>query len=149
VLTYATATDAQRDAFLSLLREEMAAYLDPTLRAMGTTWEEFGGMFRSIGLVRTIFRRKAQVGFVWIEHRGRELHIHGLALEPGFRGQGIGTQALRDLEEEFRDNVDIMELGVHESNPRARELYERLGFRVEKTLPDVGFTVLRKALQTI
>jgi ribosomal protein S18 acetylase RimI-like enzyme len=49
-----------------------------------------------------------------------------------------------DLEAESRGGVDIMKLGVHEPNQRARGLYERLEFRVPQELPDLGFVILRK-----
>jgi len=84
---------------------------------------------------------------VWIELRSRELHIHGVALVPEMRGQGIGACAFFDLETEFRDRVDVVELGVHESNADARRLYERLEVSTAKTLPDIGFVVLRKPLR--
>lgn len=146
MLTYGKATAKQRDAFLVLLREKTGGYLEPTLRVMGMTWDEFADMVRTVGEVRAILRARTTVGFAWIERRDRTLHVHGVALEPPFRGQGIGTAVFRDLEEEYRASVDAIELGVHESNPRARALYERLGFRVETALPDVGFTVLRKPI---
>lgn len=146
MLTYRRATPAQEGSFLVLLREKTGGYLEPTLRAMGMTWTAFAEMVRTVGEVRAIARGSATVGFVWIERRDGTLHVHGVALEPPFRGQGIGTALFRDLEEEFRTSVTAIELGVHDSNPRARTLYERLGFRVEKTLPEVGFAILRKPI---
>lgn len=146
MLTYEKPTLEQYETFLQLMREKTGGYLEPTLRAMEMTWEAFDVMFRSVGEVRSIRRDGVNVGFVWIERRDRTLHVHGLALDPPFRGQGIGTRVFRDLEREFRGEADIIELGVHESNPRAWALYERLGFRVGETLPDVQFAVLRKPL---
>ncbi len=108
------------------------------------TWNRFREMFDSVGIVHSILRRKGSVGFLWIEHRDRELHVHGPALEPRFRVQGIGTRVFDDLEAESRGGVDIMKLGVHEPNQRARGLYERLEFRVPQELPDLGFVILRK-----
>ncbi|MEI6171604.1 MAG: hypothetical protein WCQ45_03890 [bacterium] len=35
------------------------------------------------------------------------------------------------------------------TNRTARGLHERLGFRVEKALPDVGLAVLRKPIRTV
>ncbi len=146
MLTYRKATIPQCDAFLVLLREKTGGYLEPTLRVMGMTWDEFAEMVRTVGEVRAILRARTTVGFVWIERRDRTLHVHGVALEPAFRRQGIGTAVFRDLEEEFCASVDAIELGVHESNSRARALYERLGFHVETALPDVGFRILRKSI---
>ncbi len=146
MLTYREATVQQRDAFLALLREKTGGYLEPTLRVVGMTRDEFTEMVRTVGEERAIVRARTTVGFVWIERRDRTLCVHGVALEPSFRGQGIGAAVFRDLEEEFRTSVDTVELGVHESNPRARALYERLGFRVETALPEIGFSVLQELI---
>jgi ribosomal protein S18 acetylase RimI-like enzyme len=56
----------------------------------------------------------------------------------------IGTKVLRDLEQEFRGKVDIMELGVRDSNEGAVSLYEREGFATVSRLEDIGFLVMRK-----
>ncbi len=133
--------------FLELLWADASAALEPALRAMGATWEQFGEMVRTVGEVRVLRRDGTLVGYAWIEQRSRELHVHGLALVPEMRGRGIGTRMFSDLEAEFGDRVDVVELGVHESNADARRLYERLGFRTARTLPDVGFIVLRKPLR--
>lgn len=144
MLTYRKATAKQCDAFLVLLREKAGGYPEPPLRVMGMTWNEFAEMVRTVGKVRAIVRVRTTVGFV--ERRDRTFPVHGVALEPPFRGQGIGTAVFRDLAGKFRTSVDAIELGVHESNPRARALYERLGSCAETALPDVGFSVLRKAI---
>jgi ribosomal protein S18 acetylase RimI-like enzyme len=146
MVTYRKATVKQRAEFLALLREESDGSLEPTLRIMGTTWKAFSEAVWTVGEVRSILRGRTTVGFVWIERRDRTLHVHGLAPKAAFRGQGIGTTVFHDLEREFQGTADTVELGVHEVNPRARALCERLGFRVEETLPEVGFVVLRKPL---
>jgi ribosomal protein S18 acetylase RimI-like enzyme len=146
MLAYRKATGQQLDSLLRLLRDEAGGYLEPTLRAMGATWDEFAEKMRTVRQVRAVVRGRTTVGFVWIEKRDRTLHVHGIALEPPFREKGIGTVVFHDLEKEFRNSADALELGVHESNPRARGLHERLGFRVEKDLPEIGFAVLRKPL---
>ncbi len=146
MLTYRTATDEEREEFLSLLRADAGGYLDPVLRMMGATWDDFCAMMRTTGEVRTVHRGESLAGFVWTELRDRVLHIHGIAVRPEMRGQGAATQALHDVEAEARGRADSMELGVHDSNARALKLYERLGFRVETRLPELGFAILRKAL---
>ncbi|MEW5827232.1 MAG: GNAT family N-acetyltransferase [Candidatus Bipolaricaulota bacterium] len=133
--------------FLTLLREKTGDYLRPTLRSMGMTWTEFEEMFRSVGEVRAIRQGTVTVGFIWIEMRGSTLHLHGLALEPEFRRQGIGSRVLSDLEDEFRGRAETIELGVHRSNDRARRLYERFGFRKVRSAPGVEFDVLQKRLR--
>jgi GNAT superfamily N-acetyltransferase len=95
MLAYRKATAQQLDDFLRLLRDEAGGYLEPTLRVMGATWDELAEKTRTVGQVRAVVRGRTAVGFVWIEERDRTLHVHGIALEPPFRGQGIGTAVLR------------------------------------------------------
>jgi ribosomal protein S18 acetylase RimI-like enzyme len=40
--------------------------------------------------------------------------------------------------------VEAIELGVHQSNERAKALYERLGFQVLRYRPEVGFFIMQK-----
>jgi ribosomal protein S18 acetylase RimI-like enzyme len=51
------------------------------------------------------------------------------------RSAGLGSQ------------VDHIELGVHETNEAAQSFYLRQGFKVEKTLPELGFLIMRKRLR--
>lgn len=133
------------ERFFSMMKEKTGAYLEPTLVAMGLDWSCLHDMVSSVGEVRVIDRDGISVGYVWIEKRGSRLHVHGLVIDPVFRGRGIGSSVLRDLEKEFAHQVDFIELGVHDSNRRARSLYEKLGYKLEETRPDAGFLIFRKA----
>jgi ribosomal protein S18 acetylase RimI-like enzyme len=146
MLTYAPAREQDYGVFLQLMREHAAPYLEGAMRMLGMDWDQFSELFRSLGEVRAIVQDGTQVGFCWIERRDRTLHIHGLVLGPSFRGQGIGTQVLTDLEREHSGGVDALELGVHASNEGARALYERLGYRTIRTLNGVGFLIMQKDL---
>jgi len=56
--------------------------------------------------------------------------IDGLSVAPDFRSQGIGRALLDELAIFARaEGYRAMRLDVAESNPRARALYERCGFR--------------------
>ena len=55
--------------------------------------------------------------------------ISDLIVSPSRRGQGIGTALIVHLTQEAqRLGVTTLEIGVAQSNPRARALYQRLGF---------------------
>lgn len=47
---------------------------------------------------------------------------------PAIQGRGIGTSIIRNLQAEAAEADTELDLGVELDNPRARELYERLGF---------------------
>jgi ribosomal protein S18 acetylase RimI-like enzyme len=129
------------------LMHDAADYLESTLELMAMTSDEFNKLFRTVGQVYTIREGDELAGFYWIEQRENLLHLHGLIVAERFRGRGFGTQILRTLETEYRGSVDAIELGVHESNARAVQLYERLGYETVKTLDDLGFLVMQKRLQ--
>ena len=62
-------------------------------------------------------------------HRGEhEIRIMDLALLPEWRGRGIGTRLLRELQEEAARRKIPLSIHVERFNPALR-LYERLGFR--------------------
>ena len=58
----------------------------------------------------------------------RRIELAGLQLRPGSQGHGIGTAVIRGLQDEAARHRVPLELRVEKDNPRARRLYERLGF---------------------
>ena len=60
-----------------------------------------------------------------------------LAVHPALQSCGIGTALVRASEQRIRDRgLRWAELGVEEDNPRARALYERLGYLAYDRRPD-------------
>ncbi|MFH1143782.1 MAG: GNAT family N-acetyltransferase [Candidatus Eisenbacteria bacterium] len=140
------ATGDERLQLFALMRGYFSGAQDRTLERMGLTWPQLEELYRTRGETRTIRCSGRSSGYLWIERSDRTLHIHGLFVLPHHQGQGIGTAALKLLEHEFRHEVEFLELGVHESNPRARALYDRLGFTVTKEMKELGFVVMRAAV---
>ena len=141
-----TSTPAERAALLALMHAELAERRDRTLALLGMTWPQFEALFASRGEVRTIEVAGVVAGYVWIERRGRDLHLHAIVVVARCRGRGVGSAALSALEVEFAARADAVEVGVEEGNARARAWYLRQGYRVTRTLPDLRFEVLRKSL---
>ncbi|WP_406143916.1 GNAT family N-acetyltransferase [Streptomyces sp. NBC_01012] len=72
------------------------------------------------------YRVKEGVGTLW-----------QLAVHPALQSCGIGTFLVGAAEQRIRDRgLWRAELGVEESNPRARALYERLGYVAFDRQPD-------------
>lgn len=140
------AIDEQIDEFLELLRTDAENYLIPTMQVMGWSWAEFAQRVRGVGRVFCVFQGEQKVGCYWIEERGRILHLHGIVVARAFQGQGIGSQIIHQLAEEYRGRMDAIELGVYQSNQRAKALYERLGFAAIRFLPEVGFYIMQLPL---
>lgn len=146
MLTYQRASAEQVETFLHLLRLDATDYLDRTMELMHMTWPQFTHLVKTAGHVYAIYHEGQVVGFYWIEERDRIVHLHGLVINRAYQGQGIGTEVLTGLARQYADRMDAIELGVHESNTRARALYERLGYRMTKHLADLGFYILQRPL---
>ena len=66
-----------------------------------------------------------------------ELHINSVAVTPGRRRQGLGSELMRGVLARAREEGAVKAtLEVRRSNDAARILYERLGFEVEAIRPD-------------
>ncbi len=97
-------------------------------------------------------------GLLLLERAERpgELLLDGIAVDPEARGQGIGTRLLQAIEEHARALGETsIRLDVIDTNPGARRLYERMGFKAVKTsstgllapfFPFKSSTLMRKAL---
>ena len=66
--------------------------------------------------------------------RPDELIVDSLAVDCSYRGMGIGTALMRNVEERARlMGKSTMSLGVIGGNEGAIRLYERLGYRTTRT----------------
>ncbi|MFG2559888.1 GNAT family N-acetyltransferase [Streptomyces sp. NPDC048496] len=72
------------------------------------------------------YRAKGGVGTLW-----------QLAVHPALQSCGVGTVLIEAAEQRVKNRgLRQAELGVEEDNPRARALYERLGYRAYDRRPD-------------
>jgi ribosomal protein S18 acetylase RimI-like enzyme len=132
------------DRFAELWAETMPADAERIYAELGLTADEVARLPHELGELRTVEEDGATAGYVWLELRGRTLHVHALLLEPELRGHGIGGRVLSELEDEFRGRIDELELGVEPGNAPALRLYERSGF--ERAGERLGFLIMRKRL---
>jgi len=68
------------------------------------------------------------VGRLYVVRWEKEIRIVDITLLPEFRGSGIGTQLLRELQNEARAAAKSLTIHVERFN-RALALYQRLGFQ--------------------
>ena len=74
--------------------------------------------------------RRRLVGFAIMEFYAIHAHLNLLAVQPGFRRQGIGRQLLEWLEASARTaGVFTVNLELRSTNDAARAFYEKLGFK--------------------
>ena len=83
----------------------------------------FGG--HRATLIFALYERKSRSG---------ELLMDGISVHPDARGQGVGSRLLEAVAEHAAENgFDRIRLDVIDTNPRARQLYERRGFAAIRT----------------
>ncbi|MFV0515167.1 MAG: GNAT family N-acetyltransferase [Jhaorihella sp.] len=99
------------------------AFLGGTLADMQRVWGWWGGTWR--GVLLAPLERKVQPG---------TLLMDGIFVEAAARGTGIGGLLLQAVKDRARElGLSRVRLDVIDTNPRARALYERSGFRATET----------------
>ena len=79
---------------------------------------------------RVVQLAEHQVGFVTVVPRGGEVELHTLCLVPKYQSQGLGSYITRAVVESSLAQGYAVVMSVLRANPRAKALYERLGFSV-------------------
>jgi ribosomal protein S18 acetylase RimI-like enzyme len=95
------------------------------------------GFFRGIkaAIILSLYERQPHPG---------ELVMDGLSVHASARGQGIGSGLLKAIQAYATEQgYTSIRLDVIDTNPRAKKLYERTGFKVVKT---ENFPLLQKHL---
>jgi ribosomal-protein-alanine N-acetyltransferase len=87
---------------------------------------------RSSGIVATLHAQV--VGFGQLTLWTRVAEISNLSVTQAQRGRGIGTALLKHLIALGAAQRAVIEIGVAQRNVRALALYQRLGFRLDRTL---------------
>ncbi len=76
--------------------------------------------------------------------RPNELYVNSLVVSDKARGQGVGSALLNHADRTTEQRgLATVSLDVIDSNPGARRLYERQGFRVTGTYPRIGRALFR------
>lgn len=114
---------------------------DPVCRAIaaraamtsyGRAMPELAAVFRpETPLERVEWRMLAEVGGQiagFVEMNGH--HVENLFVDVPWQGQGLGQRLLSLAEARTKDRITLT---VFQDNPRARSLYERLGYALVET----------------
>jgi ribosomal-protein-alanine N-acetyltransferase len=89
-------------------------------------------------LVFLAHRGDTRCGFVLLHRRGviGSPYLATIAVDAAHRSEGIGTRLILFAEDHFRPHARHMFLCVSSFNPRAKALYERLGYTQVGELQD-------------
>jgi ribosomal-protein-alanine N-acetyltransferase len=116
----------------AILQIDAESFLRPWTRAM------YEGELQNTAVTRIFLVRTAgQVaGYCSTWFLPGELHINNMAIRPACRRQGLAALLLTKVLEAARDaGCDRATLEVRRSNDAARQLYEKLGFRLAGLRP--------------
>ncbi|MBN2776951.1 MAG: GNAT family N-acetyltransferase [Bacteroidales bacterium] len=69
------------------------------------------------------------VGTSWITNDSRRLYLHHFGILPYYQGKGLSKLLMEKSMEFARDKKLQIKLEVHKDNLKARELYQKYGFR--------------------
>lgn len=98
------------------------SFLNPTLKTMVGVYGAIQGTLRLCGLA--LLHHPTKPG---------EFYVEGVAVSEEMRGQGIGSRLFSQLEKMvLKKGAGTISLEVVDTNPKAKALYERLGFRAIK-----------------
>lgn len=117
------------DALFVIHRAAMGDYIAATW-GWDEAWqlEYFRRSFRPAARSVIEFEGRA-IGFVDVIERGECIYLENLEIVPQYQSHGIGTRIIQKLIERARLKLLPVKLQVLKVNPRARALYDRLGFR--------------------
>jgi ribosomal protein S18 acetylase RimI-like enzyme len=124
---------ASRLSIRPLLPGDLDLLFDPRFRQLGEGWLERQAREEVYVAVAELDGTPvARAGLDFVSHRQLgAAHLWSAHTEPDFQSRGIGTALFRHLEGKARARgFDLIRLEVGKDNPRARRLYEQLGYRV-------------------
>jgi GNAT superfamily N-acetyltransferase len=115
-----------REAELSLVdwdAEQKAAFVDHQFAAQRRDYlEHYPAATHDVIVVDG-----EAAGRLWVDRCPREIRVVDISLLPAFRGRGVGTSLLRELQAEAAASNRALSIHVERFNPASR-LYARLGF---------------------
>ena len=125
-----TAVDHDRLVGILGIQTPTAGFMDVTVKALQPCFGIPGSLWRM-----------ALLAFLQYSPPAGEAYIDGIAVDPDYRGKGVGTAMMAALEAwAVGQGLWVIRLEVVDTNSRAQGLYRRLGFDIlrEQTVWPVG-----------
>ncbi|HXB11724.1 MAG TPA: GNAT family N-acetyltransferase [Bacteroidia bacterium] len=80
--------------------------------------------------IKLLLLNNCEIGYLEAEYTEKGIYIANLLVEHNFQGIGLGTKVLNSLIYEANSKNKTLHLEVLKVNTRAKNLYERLGFKL-------------------
>ena len=125
-----TAVETDRLVGILGIQTAAAGFMDVTVNTLQPFYGTLGSLWRMALLV-----------FLNHSPMADEAYIDGVVVSPSYRGQGVGSRLIAALEAwATGQGLSIVCLEVVDTNPRAENLYRRIGFEAvrEQTVWPVG-----------
>ena len=119
-----TSTRAEEMAMVPWSEEQKAAFCLMQFNAQHSHYQKY----HPTASYDVIERGGQGIGRLYVERGEREINIIEITLLPPYRGAGLGTRLLKELQEEARAAGKVLTIFVEKFNPALR-LYQRLGFQ--------------------
>ena len=120
---FALSTDGKEVLGLTGFKTNEGSFTQGSYSDMVAHYGVLGALWR--GTILSVLEREVQPG---------ELQMDGIAVSENARGLGIGTALLNEtFSEAKKRNLNAVSLDVIATNPRAKALYERMGFKTVGT----------------
>lgn len=128
----------------------LTCYPTPVMDSLGLpTAKQILSIRRMKMIVYAVKNIRSIYGIMTMEEgRKDEFHIGSIALLPESRGLGIGKLLLEKAEALAKEqSFTKISLTVREDNPKARQLYERVGYQVAGKIKKGAFSLYRMVKQ--
>jgi ribosomal protein S18 acetylase RimI-like enzyme len=141
-----SAAESDREFLYALHRTTMHEVIDNTW-GWDDAWQraDFDRRFSACAVSIIDIQGRA-AGGLWLESTPDSLHIVELQLVPDMQGKGVGSAVVQHIIQQGINRGLPVTLSVVPANPRAKRLYERLGFEV--TGVEAPFIHMRHAIRT-
>ncbi|MFC7581944.1 GNAT family N-acetyltransferase [Schaalia naturae] len=126
------ATRADRDQLGALHRAAYAVLSGDLYGDRDAAWEQgfFAARLAHPVDIEVAVASGTVIGAVYVEQRADEVRVESLEVLPARQRRGVGSALLGRVLGRAGERGAPVSLRVHRGNPRARWLYERLGFQV-------------------
>lgn len=118
-------------SFLFDLHEQaMRPYIDATWGCVDEWQAEYFRKKFDPNLRQIIQVDGQDAGVLVVEDHDDRLYLALIELLPAYQGHGIGSALIRDIQQRAKQTQRPLTLHVLKTNPRAIQLYQRLGFAI-------------------